>query len=297
MLFFMLKESFLKYLRFEKNYSDDTIVSYGTDLSKFEEYFKAVDENLDFAAVDADIVRGWVLSLMEGGCTATTVNRKLSSLRSFYRYLLRQGVVSVDPLMKVTGPKKKKPLPVFVKDADMARLLDDTAFDAGFEGVRDRLILEMFYETGIRRSELINLTDADVDLYAKQIKVTGKRNKQRLIPFGDELKEDIEAYLSAKKDFLPDGGEAFFVRKNGKALYPYLVYLLVKRNLSKVVSLKKRSPHVLRHTFATSMLNNHAELEAVKELLGHESLTTTEVYTHTTFEELKKVYEQAHPRA
>lgn len=293
----MLKESFLKYLRFEKNYSDDTIVSYGTDLSKFEEYFKTVDENLDFAAVDADIVRGWVLSLMEGGCTATTVNRKLSSLRSFYRYLLRQGVVSVDPLMKVTGPKKKKPLPVFVKDADMARLLDDTAFDAGFEGVRDRLILEMFYETGIRRSELINLTDADVDLYAKQIKVTGKRNKQRLIPFGDELKEDIEAYLSAKKDFLPDGGEAFFVRKNGKALYPYLVYLLVKRDLSKVVSLKKRSPHVLRHTFATSMLNNHAELEAVKELLGHESLTTTEVYTHTTFEELKKVYEQAHPRA
>ena len=293
----MLKESFLKYLRFEKNYSDDTIVSYGTDLSKFEEYFKAVDENLDFAAVDADIVRGWVLSLMEGGCTATTVNRKLSSLRSFYRYLLRQGVVSVDPLMKVTGPKKKKPLPVFVKDADMARLLDDTAFDAGFEGVRDRLILEMFYETGIRRSELINLTDADVDLYAKQIKVTGKRNKQRLIPFGDELKEDIEAYLSAKKDFLTDGGEAFLVRKNGKALYPYLVYLLVKRNLSKVVSLKKRSPHVLRHTFATSMLNNHAELEAVKELLGHESLTTTEVYTHTTFEELKKVYEQAHPRA
>lgn len=293
----MLKESFLKYLRFEKNYSDDTIVSYGTDLSKFEEYFKTVDENLDFAAVDADIVRGWVLSLMEGGCTATTVNRKLSSLRSFYRYLLRQGVVSVDPLMKVTGPKKKKPLPVFVKDADMARLLDDTAFDAGFEGVRDRLILEMFYETGIRRSELINLMDADVDLYAKQIKVTGKRNKQRLIPFGDELKEDIEAYLSAKKDFLPDGGEAFFVRKNGKALYPYLVYLLVKRNLSKVVSLKKRSPHVLRHTFATSMLNNHAELEAVKELLGHESLTTTEVYTHTTFEELKKVYEQAHPRA
>ena len=287
----------MKYLRFEKNYSDDTIVSYGTDLSKFEEYFKTVDENLDFAAVDADIVRGWVLSLMEGGCTATTVNRKLSSLRSFYRYLLRQGVVSVDPLMKVTGPKKKKPLPVFVKDADMARLLDDTAFDAGFEGVRDRLILEMFYETGIRRSELINLTDADVDLYAKQIKVTGKRNKQRLIPFGDELKEDIEAYLSAKKDFLPDGGEAFFVRKNGKALYPYLVYLLVKRNLSKVVSLKKRSPHVLRHTFATSMLNNHAELEAVKELLGHESLTTTEVYTHTTFEELKKVYEQAHPRA
>lgn len=293
----MLKDSFLKFLRFEKNYSDKTIVSYGTDLSKFEEYFKKLDENLDFPAVDADIIRGWVLSLMEDGYTATSVNRKLSSLRSFYHYLLRQGVVSVDPLLKVTGLKKKKPLPVFIKDADMTRLLDETAFDAGFEGLRDRLILEVFYETGIRRSELIGLTDADVDLFAKQIKVTGKRNKQRLIPFGDELKEDIEAYLSARKDLLPEGGEAFFVRKNGKAMYPYLVYLLVKRYLSRVVSLKKKSPHVLRHTFATSMLNNHAELNAVKELLGHESLTTTEVYTHTTFEELKKVYEQAHPRA
>lgn len=293
----MLKDSFLKFLRFEKNYSDKTIVSYGTDLSKFEEYFKKLDENLDFPAVDADIIRGWVLSLMEDGYTATSVNRKLSSLRSFYHYLLRQGVVSVDPLLKVTGLKKKKPLPVFIKDADMTRLLDETAFDAGFEGLRDRLILEVFYETGIRRSELIGLTDADVDLFAKQIKVTGKRNKQRLIPFGDELKENIEAYLSARKDLLPEGGEAFFVRKNGKAMYPYLVYLLVKRYLSRVVSLKKKSPHVLRHTFATSMLNNHAELSAVKELLGHESLTTTEVYTHTTFEELKKVYEQAHPRA
>lgn len=293
----MLKDSFLKYLRFERNYSDKTVVSYGTDLSKFEEYFKAVDGSLDFTTVDADIIRGWVLSLMEDGYTATSVNRKLSSLRSFYHYLLRQGEISADPLLKVTGPKKKKPLPVFVKESDMARLLDEMAFEAGFEGIRDRLILEMFYETGIRRAELIGLVDADVDLGAMQIKVTGKRNKQRLIPFGNELKEDIQAYLSAKKELLPDGGEAFFVRKNGKVMYPHLVYLLVKRNLSKVVSLKKRSPHVLRHTFATSMLNNHAELSAVKELLGHESLTTTEVYTHTTFEELKKVYEQAHPRA
>ena len=210
----MLKDSFLKFLRFEKNYSDKTIVSYGTDLSKFEEYFKKLDENLDFTAVDADMIRGWVLSLMEDGYTATSVNRKLSSLRSFYHYLLRLGVVSVDPLLKVTGPKKKKPLPVFIKDADMTRLLDETAFDAGFEGLRDRLILEVFYETGIRRSELIGLTDADVDLFAKQIKVTGKRNKQRLIPFGDELKEDIEAYISARKDLLPEGGEACFFGYN-----------------------------------------------------------------------------------
>lgn len=293
----MLKDSFLKFLRFEKNYSDKTIVSYGTDLSKFEEYFKKLDENLDFPAVDADIIRGWVLSLMEDGYTATSVNRKLSSLRSFYHYLLRQGVVSVDPLLKVTGPKKKKPLPVFIKDADMTRLLDETAFDAGFEGLRDRLILEVFYETGIRRSELIGLTDADVDLFAKQIKVTGKRNKQRLIPFGDRLQEALSVYLQERTRFYSGECEAFFIRKGGVRLSPSSVNYIVKRYLSKVVTLKKKSPHVLRHTFATSMLNHQAELEAVKELLGHESLTTTEVYTHTTFEELKQVYEQAHPRA
>ncbi len=387
----MLKDSFLKYLQFEKNYSDKTIVSYGIDLEKFEEYFKSADESLDFTVVDADLIRGWVLSLMEEGYTATSVNRKLSSLRSFYRYLLRQGVVSVDPLQKVVGPKKKKPLPVFVKEADMSRLLDETDFGTSFEGVRDKIILEVFYETGVRLSELVGLTDADVDLSLKQIKVTGKRNKQRFIPFGDKLKSDLNAYLSVREErfpgggeafflrgngikvtgkrnkqrfipfgdklksdlnaylsvreerfpgggeafFLrgngkpiypkrnkqrfipfgdklksdlnaylsvreerfPGGGEAFFLRGNGKPIYPGLVYLLVKRNLSKVVSLKKKSPHVLRHSFATSMLNNHAELGAVKDLLGHESLTTTEVYTHTTFEELKKVYEQAHPRA
>ena len=176
-------------------------------------------------------------------------------------------------------------------------MLDETDFGTSFEGVRDKVILEVFYETGVRLSELVGLTDADVDLSLKQIKVTGKRNKQRFIPFGDKLKSDLNAYLSVREERFPGGGGAFFLRGNGKPIYPGLVYLLVKRNLSKVVSLKKKSPHVLRHSFATSMLNNHAELGAVKELLGHESLTTTEVYTHTTFEELKKVYEQAHPRA
>ena len=298
-MLFMLKDSFLKYLQFEKNYSDKTIVSYGIDLEKFEEYFKSVDESLDFTVVDADLIRGWVLSLMEEGYTATSVNRKLSSLRSFYRYLLRQGVVSVDPLQKVVGPKKKKPLPVFVKEADMSRLLDETDFGTSFEGVRDKVILEVFYETGVRLSELVGLTDADVDLSLKQIKVTGKRNKQRFIPFGDKLKSDLNAYLSVREECFPGGGEAFFLRGNGKPIYPGPVQVreIVKENLARVCSLKKKSPHVLRHSFATSMLNNHAELGAVKELLGHESLTTTEVYTHTTFEELKKVYEQAHPRA
>ena len=203
----------------------------------------------------------------------------------------------VNPMSKVVGPKKKKPLPFFVREKDMNRLLDGTFFEEGFEGCRDRMILEMFYATGMRLSELIGLNDADVDFSAKLIKVTGKRNKQRLIPFGRELEEDLGLYIKMRNEALPGGTEAFFVLKNGRRMYPMGVYRLVRRNLSKVVSLKKRSPHVLRHTFATAMLNDHAELQSVKELLGHESLVTTEVYTHTTFEELKKVYEQAHPRA
>ena len=293
----MLKESFLRYLRYERNYSDYTVLSYGTDLVKFEEFFKNMDEALDYRTVDADVIRNWVVSLMDAGYTASSVNRKLSSLRSFYHYLLRKGVVSVDPMLKIAGPKKRKPLPVFVKEADMARLLDETDFGEGFLGVRDRMIIEMFYSTGMRLSELVGLADKDVDFSAGVIKVTGKRNKQRLIPFGEELREDMKAYVEARNESCDGKCEAFFVRKDGRAMLSGTVRLIVKRNLSKVVTLKKRSPHVLRHTFATSMLNNHANLEAVKELLGHESLTTTEVYTHTTFEELKKVYKQAHPRA
>lgn len=293
----MLKESFLEYLELEKNYSDKTVISYESDLREFEGYLKGVSEDLDLLAVDADLVRGWVVSLMDRGFASTSVNRKLSSLRSFYRYLLKRGYVTVDPVAKVQGPKVKKPLPVFVKEADMDRLLDQVDFGSGFEGVRDRLIIEMFYLTGMRRSELVNLRDGNVDFSACVIKVTGKRNKQRLIPFAEQLKEDLLLYLSLRNEICAGACEAFFVRKDGRMLTPVAVYLLVKRNLAKVVTLKKKSPHVLRHSFATSMLNHDAEIEAVKELLGHENLMATEIYTHTTFEELKKVYEQAHPRA
>lgn len=290
-------ESFLAYLRLERNYSEKTVVSYGIDLREFEGYFKEADAELDFTTVDADVVRNWVMHLMDEGRAATSVNRKLSSLRSFYRFLLRKKAITVNPMAKIVGPKKKKPLPSFVREKDMDRLLDGLTFEEGFEGCRDRMVLEMFYATGMRLSELIGLDDADVDFSARLIKVTGKRNKQRLIPFGNELEEDLRIYIKVRDEALPDGSDAFFVRKDGKRMYPMQVYRLVKRNLSKVVTLKKRSPHVLRHTFATAMLNDCAELRAVKELLGHESLTTTEVYTHTTFEELKKVYELAHPRA
>ena len=293
----MLIETFLDYLRLERNYSERTIVSYGTDLREFGDYLKKVDAGLDFTVAHSDNVRNWVVSLMDDGRTAASVNRKLSSLRSFYRFLLKKGTVVVNPMLKIVGPKKKKPLPSFLREKDMDRLLDDISFGEGFEGYRDRAILEMFYAAGIRLSELIGLNDADVDFSARLIKVTGKRNKQRLIPFGNELAEDLLMYIKVRNEAVSRGADAFFVLNNGRRMYPMAVYRIVKRNLSKVVALKKRSPHVLRHTFATAMLNNHAELRAVKELLGHESLVTTEVYTHTTFEELKKVYEQAHPRA
>ena len=234
---------------------------------------------------------------MDGGSGYSSVNRKLSALRSFYKYLLKRGEVTKDPLRKITGPKKKKPLPVFIKESDMDRLLDETDFGDGFVGCRDRLIVGTFYATGVRLSELIGLNDSDVDFSSSQLKVTGKRNKQRLIPFGDELKQTMLEYVNIRNEQTPRMTDAFFVKENGERLYKELVYSIVKRNLSKVVTQKKRSPHVLRHTFATTMLNHEAELRTIKELLGHSSLATTEIYTHTTFEELKKVYKQAHPRA
>ena len=293
----MLIDSFLDHLRYERNYSERTITSYRVDLLQFEEYFKRKEEKNEFTTADADLIRGWVVSLMDEKCKPASVNRKLSALRSFYRFLIREGKVTVNPMVKVVGPKKKKPLPVFLREDEMNRLLDEVSFEEGFEGCRDRMILEMFYATGMRLSELIGLNDADVDFSSKLIKVTGKRNKQRLIPFGKELEEDLLIYIKVRNEALPEREKSLFVRKNGMRMYPVQVYRLVRRSLSKVVTLKKRSPHVLRHTFATAMLNDNAQLSAVKELLGHESLATTEVYTHTTFEELKKVYEQAHPRA
>lgn len=293
----LLTDSFFDYLRYERNYSDDTVKAYGEDIRQFQE-FGGEDVGLQSPSeVVVDVVREWMIHLMNLGYATTSVNRKLSSLRSYYKYLLRKGEVKVDPLRKITGPKNKKNLPVFVKESEMNRLLDDEDFGEGFEGCRDHLVIAMFYATGMRLSELIGLDDGDVDFAASVIKATGKRNKQRLIPFGEELRVEMEAYVKQRDESVPVRSGAFFVRKTGERLYPNIVRKIVTRNLSKVVTVKKRSPHVLRHTFATSMLNHEAELGAIKELLGHESLATTEIYTHTTFEELKKVYNQAHPRA
>ena len=291
-------DSFLNYLRYERNYSEETVKAYEEDLRQFEKFGEETIGVLTLPKIDAELVREWIVSLMDEGYASTSINRKLSSLRSFFKFLLRRGDVVSDPLRKVTGPKKSKALPVFLKESEMNRLLDDVDFGEGFEGSRDYLVIEMFYATGIRLAELIGLDDADVDFAASVIKVTGKRNKQRIIPFGEELKKAMADYVNLRDETVPvraDG--AFFVRKSGERLYRGMVECIVKRNLSKVTTVRKRSPHVLRHTFATAMLNHDAELGAIKELLGHESLATTEIYTHTTFEELKKVYNQAHPRA
>lgn len=290
-------DTFLDYLRYERGYSEETVKSYRNDLAEFERFCMERDGSFVATATDAETVREWMVVLMEDGYASSSVNRKLSCLRSFYRFLLKRGDVQADPLRKVSGPKRKKPLPVFLKEGEMDTLLDNVPFDDGFRGCRDRLIIALFYETGMRLAELVGLNDADVDFAALQVKVTGKRNKQRLIPFGEPLAGAMKEYLDVRDRVVPGRPEAFFVRETGERVTRGIVAYAVKRNLSKVVTVKKRSPHVLRHTFATVMLNHEAELGAIKELLGHESLTTTEVYTHTTFAELKKVYNQAHPRA
>lgn len=293
----LLTDSFLDYLLYERNYSAGTVKYYRTDILELQKFGEEQLGALTPSDVDAELVRDWIASLMDKGCASTTINRKLSSIRTYYKFLLRRGEIQTDPLQKVSGPKKNKPIPSFLREKEMDRLLDDMDFGEGFEGCRDHMILEMFYATGMRLSELIGLDDKDVDFSASLIKVTGKRNKQRLIPFDKELEQSMREYVDVRNEAVTVQTGAFFVRENGKRLYRSIVTSIVKRNLSKVVTMKKRSPHALRHTFATAMLNHGADLGSIKELLGHESLATTEIYTHTTFEELKKVYNQAHPRA
>lgn len=292
--------SFIDYLKFERNYSPRTLKNYEDDLKAFKKFFKDLDTTLEWDTLDADVVRDWMVSMMDAGQAATSVNRRLSSLRTFYRFLLKRKMVENDPVRGIQGPKKKKPLPVFVRESEMDRLLDGNYFRDDFEGKRDRLIIDMFYSTGMRLSELTGLDVDDVDLMTGSVKVTGKRNKQRLIPYGEELKRMLEEYLGERQNLeksVSGISLALFVDKKGGRLQNIQVWRLVRYYLGMVSTVSKRSPHVLRHTFATSMLNHHADLESLKELLGHESISTTEIYTHTTFEELKEMYNHAHPRA
>ena len=293
----MFIESFLRYLLKEKNYSSHTVESYSNDIFQFKTFVFG-DEKFDPEKIDPVWVRRWMASLMKEGYSPLSVNRKLSSLKSFFKYLCKNKYIENSPVKNLKGPKVNKPLPNFVKDLDMIKLLSRWEEDDPFESERDKTILDVFYSTGIRCAELVGLKNEDVDFNAKLIKVTGKRNKQRLIPFSDNLKEIMQSYIYIRSETIDNiCDNAFFVRKNGKKLSNSIVYNIVNKRLSEIPNLSKKSPHVLRHTFATSMLNNGADLNAVKELLGHASLSSTEVYTHTTFEELKKIYHRSHPRA
>jgi len=290
-------EGFLEYLRHERNYAELTVREYGRDLEHFQSYFKTLDDSLSWETVDSDVVRGWMECMMDSRQSATSVNRRLSALRSFYKYAMMAGLVAGNPARTVKGPKKHKPLPQFLKESEIDELLQPEMWGERFEDFRARTLLLMFYSTGIRLSEAIGLDDTMVDFTTGELRVTGKRDKQRIIPFGEELKEALQEYIRRRDNEVPRKSEALFVTKEGERMNRNRVGYEVWKHLSRVTTLRKRSPHVLRHTFATAMLNHEAGLESVKKLLGHESLSTTEIYTHTTYEQLKKVYDNAHPRA
>lgn len=292
-------DQFLSYLQLERNMSPLTVLTYETALREFETYFSGEDAQFTWGTIDSDVIRNWVESMMDEGQQATTINKKLSALRSFFRFALKRGLVDHDPAHRVRGPKNSKPIPQFVTEKEMNVLLDEEVGGEEYIDVRARTIFILFYEAGLRRAELVGLNDDDVDLTARRLKVTGKRNKQRIVPFGDEMAEQLQCYMKLRDEKMgqrPAGG-ALLLNDKGERMTAQQVYELVKKHLSMVTNLKKRSPHVLRHSFATAMLNNGAGLESVQKLLGHESLKTTEIYTHTTFEQLKRVYEEAHPRA
>lgn len=289
-------DQFLDYLRYERNRSELTVKRYEDSLRDFQKYFEKTEEGLSWTTVDADVIRGWMESLMDKGNNASTVNTGLSALHSFYRYALARKMVKGDPSHMITGPKKRKPLPQFVKEEEINKLLDKTEWGDDYKDVRARTIIITLYEAGLRRSELIGLNDSDVNLDTMQLKVTGKRKKQRIIPFGKELAEQLRQYINCRDEQIEKQSEALFLNIKGERISETEVYNTVRENLAKVTTLKKKSPHVLRHSFATAMLNHDAELESVKKLLGHESLETTQIYTHTTFEQLKRVYKEALPR-
>ena len=288
---------FLAYLSYERNRSLATVSSYRKDLEAFQKFVQAQNSKLLWADVDADLVRDWMAEMMNEGQRATSINRRLSALRSFYRFALARNLVKSDPVQGVVGPKKDKPLPLFLKEKEMDELLQEDFWTDCYEDVRDRMIIMTFYETGIRLAELMNLCDGDVDFMSGQLKVTGKRNKQRLIPFGAELSQALQHYMGVRDAQVVKHSAALFLANDGQQMTADAIRYRVKKHLSLVSTLKKRTPHVLRHTFATAMLNHKAGIESVKKLLGHESLSTTEIYTHTTFEQLKREYLNAHPRA
>ena len=291
-------ESFLKYLKYEKRVSKHTLTAYQSDLEQYTTFLDEVFPDHTPEQADYGIIRSWIIRLVDSGIKPASVNRKIASLKTFYKFLMRQEVIAKNPMIKIRVLKAQKRLPSFVKEADMVNLLDHVEFDSSFEGWRDKLMLELFYATGVRLSELITLKESQIDTRAQTIKVLGKRNKERIIPFPKSIVKVLQEYLGYRnKEVDMKNHGLLFVTDKGKPCYPMMVYRIVRHYLNATTSADKRSPHVLRHTYATHLLNKGAEINAVKDLLGHSSLAATQVYMHNSMEKIKKAYEQAHPKA
>lgn len=291
------QESFLKYLKFEKRCSKHTVIAYRKDLDQFEAFMFRKIGDFDVLKAEPKMIRSWIVEMMGKGIAAKTVNRKITTLKSFYKYLLRQELIENSPVANIITPKVPKKLPEFVGENDLHQLLDNGYFSNDFEGKRDLLILSLFYGTGIRLSELINLKDSDFQKNEYLIKVIGKNKNERIVPYPRSMNPLIEEYTQKRDQELKKKEAFFFLTAKGKKAYEKLIYRVVQKNLALVTTLEKKSPHVLRHSYATHLLNRGADLNAVKELLGHANLAATQIYTHTSMEKLQNVYKQAHPRA
>jgi len=290
-------ELFLNYLKYEKRYSMHTVTAYENDLDQFIFFGKKLVEDFCVEETDYHLIRQWIISLMNNGISARSVNRKISTLKTFFKFLMREAVIEKNPTDRIVIPRMGKKLPVFVQEKEMNRLLDERFFTEDFEGRRDKAVVSLFYGTGIRLSELVGIRFSDLNLAEKMVKVNGKRNKERLVPFPVEISTVLNEYIEMRNELFPESGNFLFVTSNGDPVYDKLIYRIVKKQLALVTTIEKKSPHILRHSYATHLLNRGADLNAIKELLGHANLAATQIYTHTTFEQLKKVYKQAHPRA
>jgi len=293
----MTLKTFLQYIQYEKRFSPHTVTAYKGDLEQFSGYLAATYQVKEIHEVNHTFIRSWMVSLMEAGITPRSINRKITTLKTFYKFLMKQGVVVVNPMLKVQSPKQSKKLPVFVEESKMEMLFDKVDFGEGFDALRDKLLIELFYATGMRLSELVNLKENDINIHSCSIKVLGKRNKERIIPFSNNMKHLFTEYLKEKKKTFANKSETLFMTSEGNKIYHKLAYRIVNKYLAQVTTLDKKSPHVLRHTFATHMLNHGADINSIKEILGHANLSATQVYTHNTIDKLKNVYKQAHPRA
>lgn len=286
-------QPFLDHLRFEKRYSQHTLISYQTDLEQFFAYLSSQFDGPSVSEISPMFIRSWLAEMKEEGMESRSLNRKISALKSFFKYQLKNGVIAQSPMTTIVSPKLNKRLPVFVEEKDIKTLFDHVEFSDDWKGRTEKLVMQLFYSTGMRLSELIGLKESQLDVSLSQIKVLGKGNKERIIPISQELVKALHDYIKDK----PIAGTKLFQTEKGKPLQPRQVYAFVKQHLAAVTTIQKKSPHILRHSFATHLMNNGADLNAVKELLGHSSLAATQVYTHNTIEKLKEVFKKAHPKA